>query len=82
MLTRRDLTTSSSLQPSEKLENKYQTRMTQLMSKREQVSTFPILDLHCVYEINQNFLFCCAVVARIIEMMWIMIVYDIVLIIL
>lgn len=26
------------LQPSEKLENKYQTRMTQLMSKKDQVS--------------------------------------------
>lgn len=27
------------LQPSEKLENKYQTRMAQLMSKKEQVNT-------------------------------------------
>lgn len=27
------------LQPSEKLENKYQTRMTQLMTKKDQVSS-------------------------------------------
>ena len=32
------------LQPSEKLENKYQTRMTQLMSKKDQVSILIILD--------------------------------------
>ena len=32
------------LQPLEKLENKYQTRMTQLMSKKDQVSTLrPII---------------------------------------